>query len=148
MAGKEKEKEGIVLRKKEGINLRTSNGFRPLPSTTLKIEETAKMVAEGKTRETIVEHLVERYGYSAQHAKEFYIAACEYLLPTEQERQQLVDKNLIRLEKLYEEAYKVKNFKVCREIIAELNKMAGISGNSVTIAKNNQGEEVIKIDFS
>lgn len=115
--------------------------------TIVKVKLVAKMITKGKTRETCLDYIMENFGVGEAQAVNYYQSALHFLTPTEEEKERLIDKNFARLETLYEEAYERHNYKECRELIAEINKMAGITGNKVQIARNKEGEELISISF-
>lgn len=122
-------------------------------STTLRIQEAAKMLSKGKSRATIIQHLIDTYGYSPQTAARYYESAVIYLVPDDDEeyRRNLVKANTTRLETIYERAMEERQYKVAREAIAELNKMAGIKGEGVQIGvqtdkQNDTQQIIIKFD--
>lgn len=123
------------------------------PATVKKIQEAAKMLSKGKSRATIIEWLIDTYGYSPQTAARYYESAVIYLIPDDDEeyRRNLVKANTTRLETIYERAMEERQYKVAREAIAELNKMAGIKGEGVQIGvqtdkQNDTQQIIIKFD--
>ena len=111
------------------------------------------MLSKGKSRATIIQHLIDTYGYSPQTAARYYESAVIYLVPDNDEeyRRNLIKANTTRLETIYERAMEERQYKVAREAIAELNKMAGIKGEGVQIGvqtdkQNDTQQIIIKFD--
>lgn len=126
---------------------RTKNAY---PETELKVLELAKMVSEGKTRETCLKHIIETKGIKMQQAKQYYDAAIRYLMPDDLDeyKKEILAKNFERLETIVERGMKDSaDLRLAKEAIAELNRMCGIGGNKVTMAKSKDGDEMIQINF-
>lgn len=112
------------------------------------------LVSKGKSREYCVNWLKEQ-GMTTKNAQRAYYNALKELVPDadmlDDYKKGLVQTNINRLEKIIDRNIEgdFKANSVAIKAISELNKMMGISdGNSVTIAKNEKGEEIIRIDFS
>lgn len=123
------------------------------PATIKKIQEAAKLLAKGKSRATIIEWLMDTYGFAPTTAARYYESAVLYILPDddEQYRQNLIKANTTRLETIIERAMEERQYKVAREAIAELNKMAGIRGEGVQVGintdkQNDTQQIIIKFD--
>lgn len=110
--------------------------------TLLKIQEAARMVAEGKTRDTIISFLMEKYGMAYGTARNFYTDGVRFLLPRSEAkyRNELIAKNIARLEKIIEMAMDANQLKVARDAIESLNKMIGIGNGGFQIAVNQDPE--------
>lgn len=123
------------------------------PSTEKKILDVAKMISEGKTRQSVVSYLMDTYGYTdISQPSKIYNAAVRHLMPTDMEahRQELIEININRLETIIERGMSNNaDLRVAKEAIAELNKMLGITGNKVAIGKENADgtKEAIVISF-
>lgn len=121
------------------------------PVTVARVEEAAKMVSKGKGRAEIIEYLQKKYDMSYETARKYFISACHFLIPDDQEgfRESLIKQNIERLEKIITDAMAAKNYKAAREAIDTLNKTLGVYGNgsAVVINKNNEGDEQIIVKF-
>ena len=109
--------------------------------TALKVQTAAKWIAKGKSKATVIADLVSNFGMAEATAKDYYLAAVHFLLPDNEEefRKDIMAVNYQRLEEIIERCMEDHNYKVAREAIAELNKMAGL-GSGVKIAVNNDTE--------
>lgn len=118
------------------------NGGEVEGPTLLKIQEAAKMISEGKTRDTIIAHLQEKYGMSFATARNFYTDGVRFLLPRSEAkyRNELIAANIARLEKIIEKAMDANQLKVARDAIETLNKMIGIGNGGFQIAVNQDPE--------
>lgn len=112
------------------------------PATVLKIQEAAKMLAKGKSRATIIEHLMTTYGMAAKTASDYYDSATRFLLPDDESKfkESLIKANATRLETIYERAMENNDFKNAREAVAELNKMLGVGKEGITVGINTDKE--------
>ena len=121
------------------------------PDTVRKVEECAKMVAKGKSREAVIQYVQDTYGYTYDYARRFYIAACHFLIPSDQEefRNALIKQNIERLEKIITDAMEDKNYKAAKEAIDVLNRTLGVyEGNRVVINTDKEtGQEQVIISF-
>ena len=132
----------------------TENRKGATPLTIMKVEEAAKMISKGKSKNEIIEHLQDKYQLSYDQSRRYWIAGCHFLIPEDQSefKQALINNNIERLEKIITDSMNDKQYKVAREAIAELNKMMGITGNGgVSVAVRNNPDEntqefIIKID--
>ena len=112
------------------------------PETKLRIIEAAKMLSQGKSRATIIEHLSEKYDIEYNTAADYYCNAALYLVPEDGDafRKNLIRQNAVRLEAIYERAMENGDLKNAKEAISELNKMCGLTGNGLQVAVNNDVE--------
>ena len=123
------------------------------PSTEMKILDVAKMISEGKTRQSVVNYLIDTYGYTdISQPSKIYNAAVRHLMPKDLEahRQELIEINIKRLETIIERGMTNNtDLRVAKEAIAELNRMLGITGNKVAIGKEGPdgSKEAIVISF-
>lgn len=122
------------------------------PETVMKVQDAAKLIAKGKTRATVIEHLQDEYGIAYDTARKYYNDAVHYLLPDddEQYRQELIKVNYERLNTIIQTSMEKGDNRVAREAIAEQNKMCGLrQGMTVGIATdkvNDTQQIVIKFD--
>lgn len=118
------------------------NGGNVEGPTLLKIQEVAKMVAEGKTRATIIETLQEKYGMTYSTARNYYTDGVRFLLPRSEAkyRNELIAKNIARLEKIVESAMERNELRTAVTAIETLNKMIGIGNGGFQIAVNQDPE--------
>lgn len=120
------------------------------PDSELRVLQVADMICEGKSRETCIKYVMDVKGITATQAKYYYDAAVNYLMPDDLDKyqKQMMAKNFKRLEKIVERGMKDDaDLRLAKEAIAELNRMCGIGGNKVTMARNKEGEELIQITF-
>lgn len=119
--------------------------------TQIQIQE---WINKGKSRQYIMDRLQED-GMTVLGAQEIYYATLKEMAPDpnlfDDYKKQVIQQNLDRLEKIVESSidgnYQEKN--VALKAIDTLNKLIGAysDSNSVTIAKDNQGQEIIRIEF-
>ncbi len=118
------------------------------------LTEVLDMLAQGKTRNTILKRL-ENTGMSTSNARTLYNNAIREFAPDtnllDDYKRALIQQNLDRLERIIEETISgdTQEKKVALQSIDILNKMVGVytSGNNVTINKNQEGDEQIVISF-
>ena len=128
------------------------NSTNATPATTTKILQIAKMLSQGKSRQTCVEYAMDKFGVSEVVAGKYYKAAAKYLVPDnlEEYRKGLIQANIERLERIVEECMEGKQYKIAREAIDSLNKMLGITGGVQvgiqTDKENNTQQVIIKFD--
>lgn len=92
---------------------------------------------------------------SADNASKMYYLALKQITPDpnlmEDYRKGMIQINLARLESIVDDSIggNFQSKAVALKAIAEINKMLGIgaNGNSVTIAQNKEGEQIINISF-
>lgn len=113
------------------------------------------LISKGKSRENIMKFLQDK-GISYSNSVSLYYQALKDLVPEENfldiERKRIIQQNLDRLERIITSSISgnTGEKKVALQAIDTLNKMVGVysESNKVTIAKNNEGEEIIQIDFT
>lgn len=112
------------------------------PATAVKIQQAAKMIAKGKSRATIIEHLQKQWEISAVTAANYYGDALRLLMPENEDefRKDLIKANAVRLETIYERAMEEGDYKNAKDAIAELNKMIGANGSGVMVGINTDNE--------
>lgn len=111
-------------------------------------------VSRGKSRKEVIE-LLENEGMTYTSAEKLYYTALKDLAPEpnlfDDYKKGIIQQNLNRLEKIVSDCIEgnVGEKTVALRAIDTLNKMLGVynENNSVTIAKNNKGEEIIQITF-
>lgn len=138
-----------LTKPKSKINTRKQRNISAEPATVLKIQRAAKWLAEGKSRATIIERLMDEYQITAKTASVYYADAIRFLLPEEESeyKNELIKANITRLETIYERAMATGDYKNAREAVQELNKMAGVSKEGVSIGintdKTNDTQQVV-----
>ena len=120
-------------------------------ATQVKITFIAeKMVKEGWSRFDVMKLLKEDWGYSNSQAERYYKAACETILPSNDQkwRDALIARNLGTLEEIIKRALDGNNLKAATEAIKALNNMLGVGGKQVEI-KDGEGatQRTITISF-
>lgn len=127
-----------LAKPKSKINTRKQRNLSAEPATVLKIQQAAKWLAEGKSRATIIERLMDEYQITAKTASVYYADAIRFLLPEEESeyKNELIKANITRLETIYERAMASGDYKNAREAVQELNKMAGVSKDGITVGIN------------
>ena len=114
----------------------------------------AEWITKGKSRQYCMKQLQEQ-GMSADNASKMYYLALKQITPDpnlmEDYRKGMIQINLDRLENIVDNSIggNFQSKAVALKAIAESNKMLGIgaNGNSVTIAQNKEGEQIINISF-
>jgi hypothetical protein len=117
--------------------------------------EIMELISKGKTRKEIVDYLGS-LGVKSRNCYVLYHNALKEMTPEDDyldaEKKYLIQQNLDRLETIINSSISgnTGDKKVALQAIDTLNKMIGVysDSNKVTIAKNNQGEEIIQIDFN
>lgn len=120
----------------------------------LKVLAATEMIERGVPRKEVVDAL-EQQGMSRQNAYDMYYAALKELMPApdliDDHRKYIIQQNLDRLERIINTSItgNTGEKKVALQAIDTLNKMMGVynDANKVMIGKNNQGEEIIQIEF-
>lgn len=115
--------------------------------------EITQMLGEGQSRISIIKHLKEQ-GINEGQANHLYYAALKELSPQtnllDDYKRGIIQQNLDRLERIVEKSIdgNSQEKSVAVKAIAEINKMLGAyQDNTVTIARNKEGDEVIQITF-
>ena len=121
--------------------------------TKINQAQVAEWVSQGKTRKFILDALIES-GVKPGQANNLYYDTLKQIVPEpdlfDNHKKVIIQQNLDRLEKIIENCIDGNSGdkKVALQAIDTLNKMIGVyNGNSVTIAKNQEGEELIQISF-
>lgn len=112
------------------------------------------MVADGKSRSSIMKFLQDQ-GMGRSGAEDMYYNALKDMTPSpdllDDYKKGIIQVNLGRLEKIIDETIggNYQNKQVALKAIAEINKMLGLNNdtNSVTIANNKEGDQIIQIKF-
>lgn len=117
------------------------------PQTIARVEEAAKMISDGVGRQEVIEHIAKKYNLSYNTAQNYFVSACHYLIPDNDDfKAGLIKQNFERLEKIVNDSLKEGDKKMAKDAIAEMNKMLGLGTNSVKITndpKNNTNEITI-----
>lgn len=142
-----------VVKPKSKINIRPDRVENTEPQTILKIQQAAKMIADGCSRATVTERMREQFGISQSTANDYYSEAVKVLIPEDEDewRKGLIKTNATRLERIYECAMRDGDWKNAREALAELNKMSGLHSGGVQIGvqtdkQNDTQQIIIKFD--
>lgn len=131
---------------KNGSEIRTDL----TPSVELMILDVAKMIAEGKSRQTCIQYVQEVRGVCLDQAKNYYESAVNYLLPRDEEsyRTKLLAINVARLERIIEKGMTDdRDLRLAKDAIAEMNKMLLPTQKGITQVKQADGSEIITINF-
>lgn len=117
-----------------------------IPETERRVFEIADLIVEGKTKETCLSYLMEKYKIGKQMANEYYWASIDYLMPkdVDEHRKQLIEKNLIRLERIIEKTMDEDNYKDAISAIKEINRVINPNGNTVEMVTK---DTAFKITF-
>lgn len=140
---------GTGHRKKTVVKMSECEECKADPQTVMRVQNLAKMISQGKSRETIQNFVMENYNVGQRQAINYYSAAVRYLLPENEEeyRKGLIQTNIERLENIAETCIENNNYKDAIAAIKEINNIVNPNKNQVTIGKNNLGEEIIQINF-
>ena len=132
--------------------------FQVTTASEFRVIEVARMICEGKSKQTCLEYVQSAQGCGVQQAKYYYQAALNWLIPTDMDeyKQGLIQANMERLEKIVEECVEKKDdakkgadyLRVAKEAIAEMNKALGVGNNRVLVQQNKEGEQTIAIEFN
>jgi len=128
--------------KTKAVTRHTVTNGTPEAMTVLRIQEVAKMVSEGKTRDAIIDHLCGKYGIAYDTARNYYTDGIRWMIPKDEDeyRKEIIYKNFNRLETIIERAMSNNQLKIAREAIDSLNKMVGIGNGGFQVAVNNDKE--------
>lgn len=134
------------------------DNFKVTPATEFRVIEVARMICDGKSKQTCLEYVQSAQGCGVQQAKYYYQAALNWLIPTNMDeyKQGLIQANMERLEKIVEECVEKKDdakkgadyLRVAKEAIAEMNKALGVGNNRIMLQQNKEGEQTIAIEFN
>ena len=119
------------------------------------LAQTQELISKGMSRKDVCDWL-ETQGMGRSNAYQIYYSALKELVPEDNflddSKKYLIQQNLDRLERIINSTItgNTGDKKVALQAISELNRMIGVysDSNKVMIAKNNQGEEIIQIDFA
>ena len=135
-----------VLKDSEGDTTKVSN-----LATQVKITFLAeKMVKEGWTRYDVMQYCRNDWGLSQCQSERYYKAACNTLLPTNDEewRNALLARNFTTLEELLKKAIERDNLKAATEVVKVLNTMLGVGGKQTVITDETaDSKRTIVINF-
>ena len=141
---------GVGHRQPTDIIMKPCDGARKSsdPLTIVRVQTLADMLSTGASRQTIVQFCCDNFGIGQRQAYDYYNAALRYMMPAEEDefRKALLMTNINRLEKIIEDALTDKQRMVAIAAIKEMNNVLSPK-NSVTIARNDKGEEIINITF-
>ena len=135
-----------------------SSSFKVTPATEVRVIEVANMICEGKSKKTCLEYIMSSQNVGIAMAKFYYQAALNWLVPTDLDeyKKGLIQANVERLETIIQEGLEksvdakrgADYLRTAKDAISELNKMLGIGlGSKVTVAQNQQGEQIVEINF-
>lgn len=131
----------------EKVTRRSIEDRGAFPQTIARVEEAAKMISDGVGRQEVIEHIAKKYNLSYNTAQNYFVSACHYLIPDDDDfKTGLIKQNFERLEKIVNDSLKEGDRKMAKDAIAEMNKMLGLGTNSVKITndpKNNTNEITI-----
>lgn len=131
----------------EKVTRRSIEDRGAFPQTIARVEEAAKMISDGVGRQEVIEHIAKKYNLSYHTAQNYFVSACHYLIPDDDDfKTGLIKQNFERLEKIVNDSLKEGDRKMAKDAIAEMNKMLGLGTNSVKITndpKNNTNEITI-----
>lgn len=145
--------KGVGHREPTMISLRESDGWTAEPETVKRVQEISEKICKGESRGTIQAYIKEAYSVGDRQARAYYSAAMKYLMPDDEEeyRKGLIQANLDRLEQIVQETMKEgsnpKSYQVAVQAIKAINDIINPKQNSVTVAKDNNGNEAIVISF-
>ena len=137
------------------MSIAPNKEYEATPDTVRKICLVAEKISNGESRASVQRWIKENFDVGDRQVRAYYAAGMRMLIPDEQEfdeyKNGLMMANLDRLEKIIEKSIDSNDaqmLRVAKDCIAEINKLMGFSSsNSVTIAKNQDGDEVIHISF-
>lgn len=122
-------------------------------ATAVTIVQVTEWISKGKTRQYCINKLQED-GMSYSNANTIYYEAIKELTPDQNlfddYKKGVIQQNLDRLETIIDSSISGNTGEkmVALKAIDQLNKLCGAYGeNSVTIAKNKDNEEIIRITF-
>lgn len=132
------------------------NAFSTTPATEYRVISVAKMITEGKSKQTCLDYIQDAQGCGLQQARMYYQAALNWLIPDDLPayKQGLLAANLERLEKIVEDCVAKKDdrhgsdyLRVAKDAIAEMNKVLGVGHGRVVVSENTDGDKAVVIDF-
>ena len=127
------------------------------PETELRVIEVARMICEGKSKQTCLDYIQSSQGVGIGSAKTYYNAALRWLVPDDLDEYKmgLIQANVERLEKIIEDGINKQNdskrgadyLRTAKDAIAELNRMLGVGTSKIQVAQNQKGEQIVEINF-
>lgn len=134
------------------------HGGNTSPATEHRVMEVAKMICEGNSKQTCLEHIMEVQDCGIAQAKRYYQAALNWLIPTDMDgyKKGLLEANMNRLEKIVEECVKKKDdpkkgadyLRCAKDAISEMNKVLGVGNGRVVVSESAEGDKAISIEFN
>lgn len=111
-------------------------------TTMLKVEEMAKRISKGESKEKTIEYIMNKYGLSHGRCYDLYYEATKYLMPKDPERhrEEIQALNTQRLNKIVDECMESKDWNNATKAIAELNKMGGVTSNGIKVGVRTDGD--------
>lgn len=127
------------------------------PETELRVIEVARLICEGKSKQTCLDYIQSSQGVGIVTAKAYYNAALRWLVPDDLDEYKmgLIQANVERLEKIIEYGISKQNdskrgadyLRTAKDAIAELNRMLGVGTSKIQVAQNQKGEQIVEINF-
>lgn len=123
-----------------------------------RVLEVARMICEGKSKQSCTDFIQEQYGVGIVQARKYYQGALNWLIPDDLDeyKKGLLQANIERLEKIIEDGIDNRNdarrgadyLRTAKDAISELNKMLGVGNNRITVAESAEGDKAISIEFN
>ena len=103
----------------------------------LRLATIYEMVVKGASRKYIVRYCSENYQISSRQVDEYLKRTYEEIKNTfgQQEKEDLISKQLAQLEDLYVKNYTIEDFRECRNIIESKSKLLGLNAPTQTESK-------------
>lgn len=112
----------------------------------LRVSSVYEMIVKGHTRSMIVRFSSENWGIGERQTED-YIASARKLINEnygEKYRENILEKHLAQLDKLYAKNYANEDFRECRNLIESVSKLLGVGEfNKTKIDHTTQGKPII-----
>lgn len=144
--------------KKTVLPVEEDGTSRTTAITEKRVIDVADMIAQGKSRQTVLKHIQENFQLGERQAKRYFQAALNWLIPDDLDeyRKGLIQANIERLETVIEEGIAKKDdarrgadyLRTAKDAIAELNKILGVGTTKIQLGQNKEGEQLVQIEFN
>ena len=121
---------------------------------TILDDKVRKYILKGHSRAQTIKYILkesEKLGHehTESHASNIYNQVrVELKRDIEEIKEDLQNDIVSKIYDLYIKNYDKEDYKECRELLNSIAKICGLNNNSVNIAKNDKGDEIININFS
>ena len=114
--------------------------------TEKRVFELVDMIVKGKSQESCLNYIVEKYGIKRKNAEYYYRSAIDVLIPKNMDeyKAEVIAKNFKRLETIIEKTMDRENYRDAIQALKEINRIVCPNNNTVSVATT---DTVFQIKF-